>query len=110
MQDIGRVRIAKSRECGWQASPSDEGIKPAAQSVQLRGYGVPLHRVPQEALSSIAVAATQHRLRPILVTAAAAILGMIPIAPTVVWGPMAYAVMGGLVVATLTGTPAGCVR
>jgi hypothetical protein len=26
---------------------------------------------------------------------------MIPIAPTVFWGPMAYAVMGGLVVATL---------
>jgi multidrug efflux pump subunit AcrB len=47
------------------------------------------------------VAATQHRLRPILLTAAAAILGMIPIAPTVFWGPMAYAVMGGLVVATL---------
>ena len=38
---------------------------------------------------------------PILLTAAAAILGMIPIAPTVFWGPMAYAVIGGLVVATL---------
>jgi multidrug efflux pump subunit AcrB len=47
------------------------------------------------------IAATQHRLRPILLTASAAILGMIPIAPTVFWGPMAYAVMGGLVVATL---------
>ena len=55
------------------------------------------------------IAATEHRLRPILLTAAAAILGMIPIAPTVFWGrcttvfwgPMAYAVMGGLVVATL---------
>lgn len=47
------------------------------------------------------IMATQHRLRPILLTAAAAILGMIPIAPTVFWGPMAYAVMGGLVVATL---------
>jgi multidrug efflux pump len=47
------------------------------------------------------IAATQHRLRPILLTAAAAILGMIPIAPTVSWGPMASAVMGGLVVATL---------
>jgi len=46
------------------------------------------------------VNATQHRLRPILLTAAAAILGMVPIAPTVFWGPMAYAVMGGLVVAT----------
>ena len=38
---------------------------------------------------------------PILLTASAAILGMIPIAPTVFWGPMAYAVMGGLIVATL---------
>ena len=47
------------------------------------------------------IVATEHRLRPILLTAAAAILGMIPIAPTVLWGPMAYAVMGGLVVATL---------
>jgi multidrug efflux pump len=47
------------------------------------------------------IVATEHRLRPILLTAAAAILGMIPIAPTVFWGPMAYAVMGGLAVATL---------
>jgi multidrug efflux pump len=47
------------------------------------------------------ILATEHRLRPILLTAAAAILGMIPIAPTVFWGPMAYAVMGGLIVATL---------
>jgi multidrug efflux pump len=47
------------------------------------------------------VEAADHRLRPIMLTAAAAILGMIPIAPTVFWGPMAYAVMGGLVVATL---------
>lgn len=47
------------------------------------------------------ISATEHRLRPILLTASAAILGMIPIAPTVFWGPMAYAVMGGLIVATL---------
>jgi multidrug efflux pump len=47
------------------------------------------------------IVATEHRLRPILLTAAAAILGMIPIAPTVFWGPMAYAVIGGLMVATL---------
>lgn len=47
------------------------------------------------------IVATEHRLRPILLTAAAAILGMIPIAPTVFWGPMAYAVIGGLVIATL---------
>ncbi|MBV8426853.1 MAG: efflux RND transporter permease subunit [Hyphomicrobiales bacterium] len=47
------------------------------------------------------VEATMHRFRPILLTASAAILGMIPIAPTVFWGPMAYAIMGGLAVATL---------
>ncbi len=45
--------------------------------------------------------ATSHRFRPIMLTAAAAILGMIPIAPTVFWGPMAYAIMGGLAGATL---------
>ncbi len=44
--------------------------------------------------------ATAHRVRPILLTASAAILGMIPIAPTVFWGPMAYAIMGGLAIAT----------
>ena len=54
-----------------------------------------------EAPWSAVITATEHRLRPILLTAAAAILGMIPIAPTVFWGPMAYAVMGGLAVATL---------
>ena len=47
------------------------------------------------------VDATCHRLRPILLTAAAAILAMIPIASESFWGPMAYAIMGGLVVATM---------
>ena len=47
------------------------------------------------------VQATLHRVRPILLTASAAILGMIPIAPTVFWGPMAYAIMGGLAAATV---------
>ena len=41
------------------------------------------------------------RFRPIMLTAVAAILGMVPIAPTVFWGPMADAIMGGLAVATL---------
>jgi multidrug efflux pump subunit AcrB len=47
------------------------------------------------------IEATSHRFRPILLTASAAILGVIPIAPTIFWGPMAYAIMGGLAVATL---------
>ncbi|WP_142762764.1 efflux RND transporter permease subunit, partial [Klebsiella pneumoniae] len=42
-----------------------------------------------------------HRSRPILLTACAAILGMIPIAFQVFWGPMAYAIIGGLLVATI---------
>ena len=53
-----------------------------------------------------------HRFRPILLTAAAAILGMIPIAPTIFWGPMAYAIMGGLAVATASDPclPSGALR
>ncbi len=44
--------------------------------------------------------ATALRFRPIMLTSMAAIVGMAPIARTVFWGPMAYAVMGGLAVAT----------
>ncbi len=47
------------------------------------------------------VEATQHRLRPILLTAAAASLGMIPIAGEVFWSPMAFAMIGGILVATI---------
>ncbi len=46
------------------------------------------------------VNASTLRFRPIMLTAFAAILGMVPIAPTVFWGPMATAIMGGLAVAT----------
>ena len=42
-----------------------------------------------------------RRLRPILLTALAAILAMIPLTDSVFWGPMAWAIMGGLAVATL---------
>jgi multidrug efflux pump subunit AcrA (membrane-fusion protein) len=41
------------------------------------------------------------RFRPIMLTAISTVLGFIPIAPTVFWGPMAFAIMGGLFVATL---------
>jgi multidrug efflux pump subunit AcrB len=47
------------------------------------------------------VAATLSRFRPIFLTAISTVLGMIPIAGTVFWGPMAVTVMGGLFVATL---------
>ena len=40
-------------------------------------------------------------MRPILLTAAAASLALIPIAREIFWGPMAYAMMGGIIVGTL---------
>lgn len=46
------------------------------------------------------VEAAVHRLRPIVLTAAAAVLAMIPLSRSVFWGPMAVAIMGGLIVAT----------
>ncbi len=54
----------------------------------------------QEPLDAI-VAASAHRARPIVLTACAAVLGMIPIAVQIFWGPMAYAIIGGLAVATV---------
>ena len=60
---------------------------------QLRDEGRP----PWQAV----VEATEHRMRPILLTAAAATLALIPIAREVFWGPMAYAMMGGIVVGTV---------
>ena len=41
-----------------------------------------------------------RRARPIVLTAAAAVLAMIPLSRSVFWGPMAIAIMGGLIVAT----------
>src|SRR5262249_44814137 len=48
-----------------------------------------------------AIDASSTRFRPIMLTAVSTVLGMIPIAPTVFWGPMAFAIMGGLLVATV---------
>ena len=47
------------------------------------------------------VGSATRRFRPIMLTAAAAILAMIPLTRSVFWGPMAVAIMGGLIVATL---------
>src|SRR5204863_9618617 len=47
------------------------------------------------------VEATEHRMRPIMLTAAAASLALIPIAREIFWGPMAYAMMGGIIVGTV---------
>ncbi len=47
------------------------------------------------------VEAAVRRMRPIVLTAAAAVLAMIPLSRSVFWGPMAVAIMGGLIVATV---------
>jgi multidrug efflux pump len=41
------------------------------------------------------IEAALSRFRPIMLTAISTVLGLIPIAITIFWGPMAYAVMGG---------------
>lgn len=63
------------------------------QIEQLRTEGVPPWQAVQEA--------TEHRMRPIMLTAAAASLALIPIAREIFWGPMAYAMMGGIIVGTV---------
>ncbi len=62
------------------------------QIEQDRANGVPAW----EAIVESAV----RRMRPIVLTAAAAVLAMIPLSRSVFWGPMAVAIMGGLIVAT----------
>ncbi|ODV43036.1 multidrug transporter AcrB [Cupriavidus sp. UYMMa02A] len=47
------------------------------------------------------VEAAVRRFRPIILTAAAAVLAMIPLSRSLFWGPMAVAIMGGLIVATV---------
>jgi multidrug efflux pump subunit AcrB len=63
------------------------------QIEQNRSHGLPAW----EAI----VEATVGRFRPIVLTAAAAVLAMIPLTRSVFWGPMAVAIMGGLIVATV---------
>jgi multidrug efflux pump subunit AcrB len=47
------------------------------------------------------IASATGRMRPMMLAAMSTILGLLPIAPTVFWGPMAFAIMGGLLVATM---------
>jgi multidrug efflux pump subunit AcrB len=54
-----------------------------------------------KSIAAAALDASSTRFRPIMLTAISTVLGMIPIAPTVFWGPMAFAIMGGLMVATV---------
>ena len=63
------------------------------QIENLRNEGLPPWRA--------VVQATENRMRPILLTAAAASLALIPIAREIFWGPMAYAMIGGIIVGTV---------
>ena len=47
------------------------------------------------------IEASVSRFRPIMLTAVSTVLGMIPIAATIFWGPMAFAIMGGFLVGTV---------
>jgi multidrug efflux pump subunit AcrB len=58
-------------------------------------------RAEGRAVWDAVVSASSSRLRPMSLTAISTVLGLIPIAPTVFWGPMAFAIMGGLLVATM---------
>ena len=61
---------------------------------------IELERAQGKDVRQAAIDASSTRFRPIMLTAVSTVLGMIPIAPTVFWGPMAFAIMGGLLVAT----------
>jgi multidrug efflux pump subunit AcrB len=47
------------------------------------------------------VEATEHRMRPIMLAAAASSLALIAIAREIFWGPTAYAMMGGIILGTM---------
>jgi multidrug efflux pump subunit AcrB len=59
------------------------------------------NRAEGQAIWAAVVGASASRVRPILLTAGSTVLGLMPIAPTVFWGPMAIAIMGGLLVASV---------
>ena len=58
-------------------------------------------RAQRESPWEAVIEATLSRFRPIMLTAISTVLGFIPIAADVFWGPMAFAIMGGLFVATM---------
>ena len=77
---------------------TDAGAGAHGRNAQEIVYRV--QRGGQPAMDAI-VGATVRRFRPITLTAAAAILAMIPLTRQVFWGPMAVTIMGGLVIATV---------
>jgi multidrug efflux pump subunit AcrB len=72
----------------------------AKNAVILLGQ-IEIERAAGLSVREAVVEAAASRFRPIMLTAVSTVLGMIPIAFTVFWGPMAFAIMGGLLAATL---------
>jgi multidrug efflux pump len=71
----------------------------------MRNSVILIDQIEQDRLRGVAtwtaiVESAVRRFRPIVLTAAAAVLAMIPLSRSVFWGPMAVAIMGGLIVAT----------
>jgi multidrug efflux pump subunit AcrB len=78
----------------------------ALSGMIMRNAVILVDQVKQEIASgldpwSAVVDAAVHRTRPVVLTATATVLAMIPLTRSVFWGPMAIAIMGGLTVATL---------
>ena len=67
----------------------------------MRNSVILIDQIDQDLAQGIApwdaiVGSTLRRFRPIVLTALAAILAMIPLTRSTFWGPMAWAIMGGL--------------
>jgi multidrug efflux pump len=78
----------------------------ALSGMIMRNAVILVDQVKQEIASgldpwSAVVDAAVHRTRPVVLTATATVLAMVPLTRSVFWGPMAIAIMGGLTVATL---------
>jgi multidrug efflux pump len=78
----------------------------ALSGMIMRNAVILVDQVKQEIASgldpwSAVVDAAVHRTRPVVLTATATVLAMIPLTRSVFWGPMAIAIMGGLTVATV---------
>jgi multidrug efflux pump len=78
----------------------------ALSGMIMRNTVILVDQIEQDAASGLPTweairEATVRRFRPITLTAAAAVLAMIPLTRSVLWGPMAYTIMGGLLVATI---------
>ncbi len=77
----------------------------ALSGMIMRNSVILVDQIEQDSAAGVArwqaiVEATVRRFRPIVLTALAAVLAMIPLSRSVFFGPMAVAIMGGLIVAT----------